>query len=102
MQLKPGSRWRSAVCTAEVVVVRPPKGEVSLECGGHPMVAAGAAAPEGLALSPDFSSGVVIGKRYQDEDVGIEVLAAKAGQGSLAVNGRALSVREAKALPASD
>ena len=25
MELKPGSRWKSAVCPAEVVIVRPPK-----------------------------------------------------------------------------
>ena len=31
MDLKPGSRWKSAVCDTEVVVVRPPKAETSLE-----------------------------------------------------------------------
>jgi len=102
MQLKPGSRWRSAVCTAEVVVVRPPKVEVALECGGHPMAAAGADKPEGLTIQPGFSSGVSMGKRYFDEETGIEVLAAKAGQGAVSVNGRLLTLREAKALPASD
>jgi hypothetical protein len=25
MELKPGSRWKNAVCTAEVVIVRTPK-----------------------------------------------------------------------------
>jgi len=102
MQIKPGSRWKSAVDTTEVVVVRPPKGEVSLECGGHPMVAVGSDAPEGLALSPDFAGGTAVGKRYVDEESGIELLGAKAGQSSLAVDGRPLTLKDAKPLPASD
>ena len=38
MDLKPGSRWKSAVCDGEFVVVRPPKSAVILECGGHPVI----------------------------------------------------------------
>lgn len=102
MQLKPGSRWKSAVCDTEVVVVRPPKGDVVLECGGAPMVAKDGAAPEGLSLSPDHANGTAVGKRYFDEGVGIEVLGSKAGKGSLSANGTPLSIKEAKALPASD
>lgn len=102
MELKPGSRWRSAVCTAEAVVVRPPKTGGSLECGGHPMVALSAAPPAGLTAAPDLSGGVAVGKRYFDEESGIEVLASKAGTGTLALNGRPLQLREAKALPSSD
>ncbi|MDB5452984.1 MAG: hypothetical protein JWO33_1562, partial [Caulobacteraceae bacterium] len=63
MELKPGSRWKSAVCSAEIVVVRPAKGDVSLECGGAPMIALGAAAAEGLAVSADHAAGVSMGKR---------------------------------------
>ena len=102
MELKPGSRWKSAVCHAEVVVVRPPKTPVVLECGGHPMVPMAGAKPEGLAISPDHSAGVQMGKRYFDEAASIEVLASKPGQGSLSLNGVALPVKDAKALPASD
>ncbi|WP_304560719.1 hypothetical protein [Sphingomonas immobilis] len=102
MELKPGSRWKSAVCTSEVVVVRPPKTPVSLECGGQPMVALAATAPEGLELSPDFSGGTAVGKRYFDEAAGLEVLGSKAGKGSLAIDGKPLNLKEAKALPASD
>ncbi|MBV9996847.1 MAG: hypothetical protein JO127_16720 [Caulobacteraceae bacterium] len=102
MNLKPGSRWKSSVCTAEVVVVKPPKGEVSLECGGASMVALSEQKPEGLAVDPAHASGVQTGKRYFDEETGIEVLGSKPGAGSLAVNGRPLQLREAKALPASD
>lgn len=102
MELKPGSRWKSAVCTTEVVVVRPPKGVISLECGGHPMLALTATAPEGLELSPDLSGGTAVGKRYFDEAAGIELLGSKAGKGTLTVDGRPLALKEAKALPASD
>ncbi len=102
MELKPGSRWKSAVCSAEMVVVRPPKSAGELQCGGHPVVAIADSVPEGLALSADHSGGVLIGKRYTDEESGIEVLGSKAGQGSLAMDGRVMALKEAKPLPASD
>jgi hypothetical protein len=102
MDLKPGSRWKSAPCKSEVVVVRSPKTPVTLECGGHPMVAAAEAAPEGLALTTDRSGGTAAGKRYIDEESGLEVLGAKPGEGSLSADGRPLQLKEAKALPASD
>ncbi len=60
-----------------------------------------AAAPTG-AVSPDFAGGVTIGKRYVDEDSGLEVLGAKAGKGSLAFDGKPLALKGAKPLPASD
>ena len=102
MQLKPGSRWKSAVCTAEVVVVRPPKAEVSLESGGSPMVGFEAARPEGFTPDPRQAVGVAIGKRYIDADSGLEVLVNKAGAGPLSASGRPLQLKDAKALPASD
>lgn len=102
MELKPGSRWRSAVCTAEAVVVRPPKTPSTLECGGHPMGALAGPRPEGLIAAADLSGGVAVGKRYFDEETGLEVLASKPGTGTLALNGRPLQLREAKALPSSD
>ena len=102
MDLKPGSRWKSAVCSAEVIVVRATRDAVELECGGHPMAAAGAATAADGTLSPDFSGGVQVGKRYVDADSGVEMLCTKAGQGSLSLNGRPLTLKEAKALPSSD
>jgi hypothetical protein len=102
MELKPGSRWRSAVCDAEIVIVRPPKAGASLECGGHPMVALSAQRPAGLSMSPDYAGGIQAGKRYADEETGLEVLCSKAGAGSLSVDGRAIAAKEAKKLPSSD
>ncbi|ALC12875.1 hypothetical protein [Sphingopyxis sp. 113P3] len=102
MDLKPGSRWKSAVCDAQLVVVRPPKVAGELQCGGVPVLPIDdGAAPTG-DVSPDFSDGVAIGKRYVDEETGLEVLGAKAGKGSLAFNGIAMTVKGAKPLPASD
>jgi hypothetical protein len=102
MNLKPGSRWSSAVCNAEVVVVRPAKEPVVLECGGKPMLAPGEVRPEGLSPAPDRADGINVGKRYFDAETGFEVLGAKAGEGSLSVGGRPLARKDAKALPASD
>lgn len=102
MELKPGSRWRSSVCDTEVVVVKPPKTEVSLECGGHPMVPMATAKPEGLSRAADHSGGSQVGKRYTDEDSGVELLCSKAGAGSLALNGQPIAIKDAKKLPSSD
>jgi hypothetical protein len=102
MDLKPGSRWKSAVCDTEVVVVRPPKAPVALECGGQPMIANAEAKPAGLSLSPDHSGGCQMGKRFADDETGLEVLCVKPGAGSLSIGGRPIGAKEAKKLPASD
>lgn len=102
MDLKPGSRWKSAVCDAQLVVVRPPNTAGELQCGGVAVLPIDdAAAPTG-AIAPEFSDGVAIGKRYVDEASGLEVLGAKAGKGSLGFDGAAMTVKGAKPLPASD
>lgn len=98
---KPGIRLRSAISEAEVVVVRPVSGETVLTCGGVPMVGVEevptADAGQGNAAEP-----VQLGKRYFDEATGLEVLCSKGGDGPLAIDGRALELRGAKALPSSD
>lgn len=102
MDLKPGSRWKSAVCDAQMVVVRPPSAAGELQCGGAAVLPIDdAAAPSG-AVDPGFAEGVVIGKRYVDEASGLEVLGAKAGKGSLSFSGMAMTIKGAKPLPASD
>ena len=102
MELKPGSRWKSAVCDAQMVVVRPPSAAGELQCGGAAVLPIDdPSAPTG-EVNPGFAEGVAIGKRYADEESGLEVLGAKAGRGSLAFNGKALAVKGAKPLPASD
>lgn len=102
MDLKPGSRWKSAVCDTEIVVVRSPKAPVSLECGGHPMIPNGSDKPAGLALSETHAAGSQMGKRYSEDQSGMEVLCVKAGAGSLSADGNAINAKDAKKLPASD
>ncbi|MBV9660942.1 MAG: hypothetical protein JO337_07275 [Acidimicrobiales bacterium] len=99
--LKAGSRWGSAVSDTEVIVVKAGGSDLTLECGGHPMVPAGSAKPEGLAVSPDFSDNTPMGKRFE-HDSGLEVLCVKPGAGTLAINGAVLPLKESKPLPASD
>src|SRR3546814_2918598 len=68
MDLKPGSRWKSAVCEAQMVVVRPPSTVGELQCGGAAVIPIDdGAAPTG-EVSPDFAEGVAIGKRYRSEE----------------------------------
>jgi hypothetical protein len=102
MELKPGSRWKSAVCDTEVVVVRATAGEVALECGGHPMVAHAEAKPAGAAIDAAHAGGAQPGKRFADDVSGVEVLCTKGGAGSLSIGGRPIGAKEAKKLPASD
>jgi hypothetical protein len=102
VDLKPGTRWASQVCETEVVVVRGAGQSVSLECGGQPMVPVGEAPSSDLELNPDFASGSLVGKRFAQPDAGIEVLVTKAGAGTLAIDGVALPLKDAKPLPSSD
>lgn len=102
MDITPGSRWKSAVCDAQMVVVRPPKQEGTLQCGGVAVLDLNDAATATDDVHPEYAGGVLVGKRYTDPDSGIEVLGAKAGKGSLAFDGRALQLKDAKPLPASD
>ena len=101
MDLKAGSRWRSAVCDTEVVIVRAPEGTPTLECGGAPMVPHDAERPGGN-VDPAHAGGTQMGKRFADPATGIEVLATKGGQGSLSLDGEPLALKDAKPLPSSD
>ena len=100
MELKPGTKVRSAVCSTEVVVVKAPSAAVDLECGGAPMVPATAEAP--AAVDPARAEGTLLGKRYADEASGLELLCTKGGEGSLSVGGVILPLKDAKPLPSSD
>jgi len=97
--MKPGTRLKSVVCDAEVIVVRS-DGLAVPECGGKPMAAERPA--ELGALDPAFSGGAMTGKRYVDATGAVELLCVRAGKGSLAIGGVALQQKEAKALPSSD
>ncbi len=101
MSLKIGARLYSVVCEAQVIVIAAPKVEVTLLCGGEPMAdqpASGNQARHARAAV----GGVAVGKRYEDSEIGLEVLATKAGAGTLEVDGRPLTIKEPKRLPSSD
>jgi hypothetical protein len=96
--MKPGTKLKSQVCDTEVMVIRCAAGRI--ECGGAAM-GEGKAAELG-AVSADHANGSLMGKRYVDADGQYELLCVKNGAGSLAVDGVALVIKDAKPLPASD
>ncbi len=102
MTLRPGQKLQSAVCEAQVVGVRAPADAVELTCGGAPRGADGDAAPGGAVLDESLGDPPLIGKRYVDEELGLELLCARSGTGALAAGGRPLVLKGAKPLPASD
>lgn len=102
MELRPGLKLKSAVCSTEVIVVAAPGDDVDLTCGGVAMVAPGTEAPEGAAAAAGLTEGTQLGKRYCDEAGTLEVLCTKPGDGSLGLGQTALALKDAKPLPASD
>jgi hypothetical protein len=100
MELRPGQKLFSSVCAAEFVVVKAPSGPVEVGCGGQPL--------QGERVGPvgevDASLGdaALLGKRYADEELGIELLCTRAGEGAPTVDHRPLPMKGAKPLPSSD
>ncbi len=102
MEFRVGARFKSAVCTTEVVVVKSPKEGDELRCGGVAMVPVSLEAPQGVCIADDSRGGTLVGKRYVSEDQEFEVLCTKSGEGSLAIGKMSLSQKVAKPLPPSD
>ncbi len=100
--LKAGTRLKSAVCSSELMVVVAPAGDVTLTCGGVPLIDLSAEAPSGAAIDTEQKQGTQMGKRYTNEAGDIEVLCTKPGEGGLAVDGDTLKIKGAKPLPSSD
>ena len=73
----------------------------TVTCGGVEVVDAAADRPGG-GHADASGDGTLVGKRYADEDSGIEVLCAKPGPGTLAADGREVPIKGAKPLPSSD
>ncbi len=99
--IKNGTRLQSQVCDTQVIVVRSADSLDDLRAGGVAMVPLGSEKDADATIDPAFSEGNAMGKRYVDES-GAEVLVTKAGAGTLSVGTTALSLKEAKPLPASD
>lgn len=98
--LKAGGRFKSAVCDTQVMVIKAPAGEYALSCGGVDMIAP--TATGGGTLDPAQAGETLIGKRYVNADESLELLCTKGGKGSLALDGVALEIKQAKQLPSSD
>ena len=104
MKLVAGQVLFSQVDTASVIVVRAPHEEMSVSCGGIEMLFDKRAAGSAVADRTDAATGaaVLLGKRYVDDDLGLELLCTKGGHGTLTANGAVLQIKAAKPLPASD
>ena len=102
MELRPGLRLESATCDTQVVVVKAPKDspDVDVRCGGEPMRELGSGGDK-IPASTDGEP-TLLGKRYADEDLGLELLCTQGGAGALAVGDTPLLVKGAKPLPSSD
>lgn len=98
--IKPGQRLKSCVCETEVMIIKY-VGTAEISCGGVLMANTNKAV-EGGKAKPGFMTGTLLGKRYINDDGSIELLCIKGGAGSLAADGIALAVKEAKPLPSSD
>ncbi len=99
--LKAGSRFKSAVCDTQVMVIKAPAGEFDLCCGGAEMIAP-TATGTGTQVDAAHAAGTLIGKRYVNADESVELLCTKGGNGSLSLNGTPMEVKQAKQLPSSD
>lgn len=102
VQYKVGAKLKSAVCDAQIILLRVPARPIDLRIGGAAPLTDGASRPEGAALDPAWAGGCLTGKRYCDEAETIELLCTKGGQGGISMDGTALGIKQAKQLPSSD
>ncbi|MBA2947816.1 hypothetical protein [Streptomyces himalayensis] len=100
-ELRPGLQLASTVCSTRVIVVRAPADRrPAITCGGGPMVPAPSARPAPPSGGPEAAT--LIGKRYVDAGETLELLCTSSGSGSLSCDGVPMTLKAAKALPASD
>jgi hypothetical protein len=102
MELEVGQTLSSTVDSTSLVVVRAPEHDVTITCGGVPMTAPGEAPAAGATAQGEAGNGVLMGKRYADEALGLELLAVKPGEYAVEVNGTPVVQKTAQPLPASD
>lgn len=100
LQLRAGEQLACATCTTRVVVVSAP-GDAAVEiiCGDT------ALQPAAAVTSPPKDGAepaTVIGKRYVNAEETVELLCTSSGSGALMCGGSAMTLKSAKALPASD
>lgn len=101
LSLTVGQRLKSTVCTTEIMVIVAPDDDIELTCGGAPMTD-GDAGDGAASVHADHAAGSTIGKRYVSEGGDVEMLCVKPGEGSLAVAGTPLKLKDSKKLPKTD
>lgn len=93
-----GARLGCADCGASVVVVAWGE-QADITCDGGPLTPGGVVpGPQRVAVT----GGVSLGKRYVDAARGVELLAVRAGRGTLRSSGVPMSIKVPKPLPTSD
>lgn len=97
MELKPGMKLNSTVSSVQIIVIRG-RGEADIHCAGESMTTDEHSVPTSSRDEVD----VQLGKRYTDESGSIELLCTKPGKGPLTVGNGTMTIKTAKALPASD
>ena len=101
IQLKPGMKLRSATDACEIVVIKTPGDPIDLRCGGHALAPADTAVAT-ESIESGFNGGTQLGKSYASEELGVEVLCTKPGDGSISVGETVLMRKGPKPLPSSD
>ena len=91
----PPATRRSSWCAS-----RPDTTDVDVRCGGEPMRELGTGG-DPLPITGEGEA-TLLGKRYADEDLGLELLCTQGGAGALSVGDTPLLVKGAKPLPSSD
>lgn len=99
LQLRPGLSLYSTVDPTTVVVIKAPAEPVTISISGSEVTTE---KPDSVPADAPAGDGTLLGKRYADETVGIELLVSKPGNGTLELNGAAMALKESKPLPASD
>jgi hypothetical protein len=98
MKLRVGQTLSSTVDGTSLIVVRCSDADVTLTCGGAEM-----GEQPALAGGPSGGpGGLLLGKRYSADALGLEVLCVRPGAEPVAVDGTPLEQKTAKPLPASD
>lgn len=99
LQLRAGQSLFSTIDSTAVVVIKAPAEPVTVSISGAEVTET---KPDSAPTDATAGAGTLLGKRYADDAIGIELLVSKPGSGTLEVNGTPIGLKEAKPLPASD
>jgi hypothetical protein len=99
--VRPGDQLASTVSSTRVIVIRAPAaGSPQITCAGVPMIPAANAEP--APAEDGAATQTLIGKRYVNSANTVELLCTSSGAGELGCDGAPMTIKAAKALPASD